>query len=301
MPITEAPWQGVPARERPCAARSTSRWCAPRPAHRALRPALPELPWGRGDLNVYDDCRRAVEGCQAIMHLGAVPWPSDHPRLRQEMDERGDALPPLDATARTNLLGSYNLMMAAVGAGVEVVVMTGSNCAYGHGYRISERPFPIRYLPLDEAHPSDVEDSYSTSKLLGEELLASFSRAYGLRTYVTRPSGICPPERLQRMAESVRPVAAWSDWMWGYVASEDLADLHRLILEQAQDLPPHDVYVANALDSSALEPSLELVERFRPDLVAVSGALRGHDAFFSSAKARADLGWSPERGWRRYR
>ena len=53
---------------------------------------LADLPWVRGDLNVYDDCRRAVEGCQAIMHLGAVPWPSDHPRLPRAGTARGFAL-----------------------------------------------------------------------------------------------------------------------------------------------------------------------------------------------------------------
>jgi len=38
-------------------------------------------------------------------------------------------------------------------------VMRGSNCAPGHGFCISQRPFPFRYLLIDEAHPSDIEDS----------------------------------------------------------------------------------------------------------------------------------------------
>ena len=260
---------------------------------------LSALPWVRGDLNVYDDCRRAVEGCGAIMHLGAMAWPSDHPQVRAEMAQRGQPLPAPEATVSTNLLGTYNLLRAAVEAGVGVVVMTGSNCAFGHGYRISARPYPFCYLPLDEGHPSDVEDSYSTSKLLGEELLASYSRAYGLRTYVSRPSGICPPERPRRMAETARPATGWSDWLWGYVASEDLADLHRLILEQAESLPRHDVFVANAPDTGALEPTRELIERYRPDLAEMGEGLQGHQAFFSSAKAQAKLGWRAKRGWRK--
>jgi UDP-glucose 4-epimerase len=189
--------------------------------------------------------------------------------------------------------------MAAVQAGVKTLVMTGSNCAFGHGYRISENPFPIKYLPLDEKHPSDVEDSYSYSKHVGEELLASFTRAYGIRTYVTRPAGICPPERLQRMAETAKPVTEWSDWMWGYVPSEDYAELQRIIMEKAESLPPHDVYVANGLDSTALEPSMELIAKYRPNLLSVA-KLEGHQAFFSTAKAQAVLGWSAKHSWRDY-
>ena len=197
-------------------------------------------------------------------------------------------------------VGTYYLLMAAVEAGVRTVVMTGSNCAFGHGYRISDRPFPFRYLPLDEEHPSDVEDSYSYSKLAGEELLASFTRAYGLRTYMTRPSGICPPERLQAMAANAKPVTGWSEWLYGYVPSEDLADLQRLILEGADDLPAHDVFIANGADTSLLEPPRDPIARFRPDLLPLAEGIEGHQALFSIDKARRMLGWEPQRGWRQY-
>jgi UDP-glucose 4-epimerase len=180
------------------------------------------------------------------------------------------------------------------------VVMTGSNCAFGHGYRISDRPFPIKYLPLDEEHPTDVEDSYSYSKLAGEELLAAFSRAFGVRTYITRPGGICPPERLQRMAAQVTLPTAWSPWMWGYVPSEDLAEMQRLILEQSDALPPHAVFVANGLDTTLMEPTREVVARLRPDLLPMAEGLVGHQALFSTTKAQLMLGWTPGHTWRDY-
>jgi nucleoside-diphosphate-sugar epimerase len=258
-----------------------------------------DLPWIRGDLNVYEDCRRAMEGVDLVQHLGAVPSPSDHPQVRASRQAQGLPEQTFDATMHTNIMGTYYLLMAAVQAGVRTMVMTGSNCAFGHGYRISERPFPIQYLPLDENHPSDVEDSYSYSKLVGEELLASFTKAYGLRTYVTRPSGICPPARLQRMAETAAPITAWNEWMWAYVASEDLAELQAMIMEKADALPKHSVYVANALDSSALEPSLEIVAKFRPELIPVS-KLSAHQALWSTAKAQAEVGWMPKHSWRDY-
>ncbi len=258
------------------------------------------LPWVQGDLNSYDDCLRAVEGVQVIQHLGAMPYPTDHPRIRAEMEASGLDLPSFDATMRTNILGTYYLMQAAVQAGVQVVVMSGSNCALGHGYRISDEPFPIHYLPIDEEHPTAVEDSYSYSKLAGEELLASFTRAYGIRTYVTRPSGICPPERRKAMAENARPATEWNDWLWGWVASEDVARMHRMIVETAETLPPHDVYFLNGADTTALEPTMELIERFRPDLLPKVRELEGHQAFFSCEKARRAFGWEPRYTWREY-
>ena len=110
--------------------------------------------------------------------------------------------------------------------------------------------------------------------------------------------GICPPERRRAMAENATPVTAWSPWMWGYVASEDLAILHRLLLEKADSLPMHDVYIANALDTSILEPSREVIARFRPDLLPVLRDMEGHRAFFSTAKAKEAVGWVPTTSWR---
>jgi len=259
-----------------------------------------DLPWVQGDLNVFEDCQRAVEGVDCVQHLGAVVEPSDHPQIRAERAAQGLPEVPFDATMRTNIMGVYYLAMAAVQAGVKSVVMTGSVCAFGSGFRISQTPFPIHYLPLDEQHPSDVEDSYSYSKLVAEELLASFTRAYGLRTYVARTAGIYSPDRLQHMAQTRAPVSAWDEWMWAYISSEDLARLQCMIMEKADALPVHSVYVASSLDSAALEPSQEIVARFRPDLLPVS-RLAGHDGFFSPAKAQREVGWTPRRSWRDYR
>jgi len=258
-----------------------------------------DLPWIQGDLRDYDACVEAVKGVDAIQALGAVPGPSDHPGIAAARAERG--MPPQDfgATMSTNIMGVYYLLMAAVKEGIKTFVMTGSNCAYGHGFRLSDNPFPIKYLPLDEEHPSDVEDSYSYTKLVGEELLAQFTRAYGIRTYVTRPSGITPPERLKAIAENIKPVESWTDWMYAYVPSEDLAELQKMIMEKADSLPKHSVYVANGLDSTCLEPTMDIVRKFRPDLVDVC-KMEGHDAFFSIAKAQREVGWTPKTGWRDY-
>ncbi len=253
------------------------------------------LPFIQGDLNSFEDCQRAVEGVDAVQHLGAQPGPVDHPAHRARAAEQGI---PFDATFKTNMLGTYYLMHAAVQAGVRTVVMSGSNCALGHGFRISGTHIPVEFLPIDENHPCYPEDSYSFSKRCGEDLLASYTRAYGIRTYVTRPAGISPQERRTQMAENAKPTTAWTPWLWCWVGSEDVASAHRLLMEKSETLPPHDVYFLNADDTSALEPSRELVERFKPELLPKAETLAGHQSFITCDKLKNAVGWRHETTWR---
>jgi nucleoside-diphosphate-sugar epimerase len=262
------------------------------------RPAAADRwPWVPGDITSFEDCLRATEGVAAVHHVGANPWASDHPESRESYAKRGV---PFDDTMRTNIMGTYYLLQACLQHRVGVFVMTGSNCALGHGGRISDQPFPVKYLPIDEDHPSDVEDSYSYSKHVGEELLASYSRAYGIRTYALRSAGICPLERRQQTAQHAGPAGGWNPWMWAWVSSEDQAVAHRLLMEKADQLPPHGVFFCNADDTTALEPSRELVEKYRPDLLPVVRDLKGHDSFLSSRKLREAVGWEHTLSWREF-
>src|SRR5262245_44072654 len=49
-----------------------------------------------GDLTCFDDCQRAVAGSRAVIHLGAIPYPVDHPDVVKEAREQGRELPPWD-------------------------------------------------------------------------------------------------------------------------------------------------------------------------------------------------------------
>ena len=257
---------------------------------------LRRWPWVRGDITVYDDCLRAVgEGVDAIQHIAAQPGPTDHPEFQANAEAKGI---PFDATMKSNIMGTYYLLRAALARKVGIFVMTGSNCALGHGFRISKQPFPFEYLPVDEEHPTDPEDSYSFSKRVGEELLASYTRAYGIRTYALRSAGICDAERRKSMAESVRAVQGWNPWLWAWVGSEDMASAHRLLMEKAEKIEPHGVFFCNGDDTSVLEPSRELVERFNPKLLPLVRDLEGHASFFSNKKLRQTVGWAPRTSWR---
>ena len=258
--------------------------------------AAERWPWVQGDITSFDDCMKATAGgVEAIQHLAAQPGPSDHPKSREQNEKRGV---PFDQTMRSNIMGTYYLLQAALARGIGIFVMTGSNCALGHGSRISSREFPFRYLPIDEEHPSDVEDSYSYSKLAGEELLASYTRAYGIRTYALRSAGITPPERRADMARNAGPATGWNPWLWCWVGSEDVASAHRLLMEKAQAIEPHGVYFCNGNDTTALEPTRELVERLKPELLPLLRDVEGHESLISNKKLRQALGWEHRTSWR---
>jgi nucleoside-diphosphate-sugar epimerase len=257
------------------------------------------LPWVQGDITVYEDCLRSLGSgsFDAIQHVAAQPNPTDHPGQRERSSERGL---PFDTTMRSNILGLYYMLQAALENDVEIFVMTGSNCALGHGYRISDKPFPTKFLPVDETHPSDVEDSYSYSKLAGEMLLESYTRAYDMRTYSVRSAGICNEERRRAIAANVKPVESWNPWLWAWVGSEDVASAHRLLMEKAGEITPHGVFYCNGDDTTVLESSKELVRKFRPDLLPLVRDLDGNASFLSNQKLRQVVGWEHKTSWREY-
>ena len=195
---------------------------------------------------------------------------------------------------KTNIMGTYYLMKAAVEAGVKTVgddrlqLRLWALRLWRHG-----RLLPGALSAARRKHPSACVNSYSWSKFAGEDLLHTFTRAFGIRTYITRPAHICDEAKRRDMAATVKPATEWSGGLWGWVASEDLAELQLRIQQAANDLPLHDVFVGNNLDTEALEPTMELIERFRPELLPVTHGLTGYDALFSSAHVEEMLGWLP--------
>jgi nucleoside-diphosphate-sugar epimerase len=268
-------------------------------SRREPSPEIKHWPWVRGDITNYEDCLRGLTsgGFDAIQHLAAQPNPTDHPGIRARSAEQEL---PFDTTMRSNIMGLYYLLQAALSKDVGVFVMTGSNCALGHGYRISDKPFPFEYLPVDEKHPSNVEDSYSYSKLAGEMLLAAYTSAYDIRTYAVRAAGICNEERRKAIAANAKPVESWNPWMWAWVGSEDVASAHRLLMEKAADIAPHGVFYCNGEDTTALEPSQELIRKFHPDLLPLVRELDGNASFLSNKALRQTVGWEHKTSWRIY-
>lgn len=252
-----------------------------------------------GDLTDFEACQQAVAGSEAIIHLGAIPWPVEHPVWRERIPAA--LTMPWDETFRVNTMGSYYLMEAAKRAGVKTVVAITSNCVLGHGFRISSKPFPTAYLPIDEAHPYDPEDSYSLSKLLTEEIMAAYSRTYDIRCYAIRPATVFRPEMMTSYAKSYTEPTSWSEWMFGYNDIRDVARAIHQCLDAAPSLPLFDAFYINAADTLVLEDTRAVIERLQPQLAPLTSSLVGRQAMISFAKAERAFGYKPQYSWTMYR
>jgi UDP-glucose 4-epimerase len=243
------------------------------------RSARTDAPFVRGDLNAPEDCRRAVEGVDVVVHIGANNW-----------------LGP--DTFRNNTVGTYNLLEAMRQAGVRRMVFASSNCALGHCAPVSGRFLPDR-VPIDETHPSRVEDEYGLSKVVNEETLAAFARGHGIESFSLR-LGWCwgPGEYRWRFEKPFEP-ANHAGGFWCYVDMRDVAQAFRKALH-APAMPKAACVTAyiNAADTMADEPTAELLARFYPSLAEQAGALQGHESVFSVRTAREAFGYAPEYTWR---
>lgn len=232
-----------------------------------------------GDLTIPDDCKRAVDGADAIVHIGANNWLSPD-------------------TFRNNTLSTYYLLEAARETGIKRMVFASSNCALGHCAPVSG-PFIPDSLPIDERHPSRVEDNYGLSKLVNEQTLDAFARGYGIESYALRLAWCWGEEEHRWRFEKPFAAENHTGGFWAWVDMRDVAQafrkaLHAPAMPKAACVP---LYI-NAADTMADELSADLVERFYPQLAERTAPLQGHQSLFSWQAANAEIGYLPQHTWR---
>jgi UDP-glucose 4-epimerase len=259
-------------------------------------PYKTDHPFLQGDLTCFEDCQKAVEGADAVIHLGAIKFPTDPPSYAERAREWGRPVLPFDETMRVNTMGTWYLLEAARRVKVRTVVAATTNVVMGFK-SLSENASYIQYLPIDEEHPLYPDYSYGLSKRFDELMMDAFTRNYGLRTYALRPAVICRTERLRALAENDQPTSEWAVDLWGYEDIRDMARAFRMCMEAAEEMPAHAVFYINAPDSRVREDSIELVRRFRPQLLDKPIHLEGRQSLISAAKAKKFFGWEAEHSW----
>ena len=231
----------------------------------------PNLTYVQADITDYDAMVTAFKGCDAVVHMAAIPAPGYHPD---------------QVVHNNNVVGSYNVLRAAVEVGIQRVCQASSVNAAGLAYSRWPR---FDYFPLNEEHPTYNEDPYSLSKWICEEQGNSFARRYENMVIASMRFHWVVPDRdtaVQAKAYSQTEAAAKN--LWGYVLSE--ASARACLLSLTADFKGHEVFYIVAPDTIADIPSLELKQKFFPD-VEVRGDLGGNKSFFDSTKAERLLGW----------
>ena len=199
-----------------------------------------------GDLRDISAVRQAVQGMDAVLHLGALS---------------SDRAGPAEDVLTINVQGTWNVLLACVEAGVERLVYFSSVNALGcvGGHRAAG------YLPIDDAYPRHPLSPYQLSKHLSEEACRSFSDRHGLVTVCLRPVFVTDPAHYDRWRAPRQQGS--SEWAkveyWAYVDVRDVCDA--ALLGLTAENVTHDAFLLTADDTTQETPTAELVDRYYPD------------------------------------
>lgn len=260
------------------------------------------------------DLHQLKSGCKnhdAIIHLAAVPGP-------------GRATP--EQLIHDNVIGTVNVLEAAVAANIPKVVFTSSGAV--HGFTFQKKEIKPNYLPLDEEHPCEPEDEYGLSKLLAEITCKRYSKAFGIQTiclrlgnnwYLDRPGaeiavrsgwgksfgGNVEKLWLQRYCKTIEDDGS-TDWpipgpppplkvLWEVTDARDAAQAVRLAVEKDDIL--HDVFLTTGNETCSTLSTHDLITRFFPQ-IPLKKSLDGFASLWSNDKAARLLGYRPKYSWR---
>ncbi len=129
------------------------------------RDTVKETDFVDGDLRLRSDAARAFEGrrIDVVMHFAASCYV-------------GESMQDPAKYYANNVLGTLNLLDVMRVVGVERLVFSSTCGTYGD---------PIA-LPMNEDHPQQPVNPYGMSKLTAERAMADYGRAYGLCTVALR-------------------------------------------------------------------------------------------------------------------
>ncbi|MEM9366197.1 MAG: SDR family NAD(P)-dependent oxidoreductase [Planctomycetota bacterium] len=128
-----------------------------------------------GDIRDAGNVRRAMDGCDVVLHLAAliaIPYSYVAP----------------DSYVRTNIDGTLNVLEAARTLGTPRVVHTSTSEVYGTAMRV----------PIDEEHPLQGQSPYSATKIAADKLAESYYRSFDLPVVTIRPFNTFGPRQSTR-------------------------------------------------------------------------------------------------------
>jgi nucleoside-diphosphate-sugar epimerase len=230
----------------------------------------PNVTFIAADITHYADCEQALRGCDALVHLAAIPSPQGFPDYEVH---------------NNNVVGSYNALSAAARLGIQRVCQASSVNATGLSYSRWPR---FDYFPLNEEHPTYNEDPYSLSKWICEQQAASFARRYEVMTIASLRFHWVVPERVTAARQGSNDGEMMAKQLWGYTALD--ATARSCLLSLNANFKGHEAFYIVAPDTMMDVPSLALKQQFFPD-VPMRGDLSGQRGFFDCSKAARLLGW----------
>lgn len=230
------------------------------------------------DLTDMSQVSEALHGCDALVHLGAIPTLGTHP------DE---------VVFANNTQATFTVLQAAESSGVVRVGIASSIAIYGDAY--ATNPSGPLYLPVDEAHPLRVRDAYGLSKEVDERVAAMFCRRSSMSVAALRFHWVGAVEERdsERFGDRLDPEGL-APLLWGYVDVRDAAAACRLAIE-TDDLG-FEAFNITAADTLFTMPTGELIRRYLPE-TQMRHPMPGRSSAISIDKAERLLSWRPQHSW----
>ncbi len=258
-----------------------------------------------GDLTDPASLARAAEGCRYLFHVAADYrlWVPDPDRMMQ-----------------ANVAGTRALLLAAQAQGVERIVYCSSVAALGlvgDGTIADE---------TTEVHPEKIVGHYKQSKYHAEQAVLALVRDHAMPVVIVNPSTPVGPRDIKPTptGKMIRDAAtgrmpAYVETGLNIVHVDDVAEGHALALERGvvgekyilggEDFSLGALFAAVARAAGRTPPRVRLpiaplyplalaceaLARFgiEPMVTRETLAMARKKMFFSSAKARAELGYAP--------
>jgi len=128
-----------------------------------------------GDIRDPHGVKRAMSGCDAVLHLAAliaIPFSYTSP----------------DTFLETNIKGTLNVLQAAKELGIKRLIHTSSSEVYG----------TAQFVPITEEHRLLGQSPYSASKIGADQLAYSFYSSFDLPVVIVRPFNTYGPRQSSR-------------------------------------------------------------------------------------------------------
>jgi nucleoside-diphosphate-sugar epimerase len=229
----------------------------------------PSLPFILAEATDYEALVSAFAGCDALIHMAAIPSPGRHPD---------------HIVHNNNVVGSYNAMRAAAENGIMRICQASSVNAIGHAF--SRRP-RYDYFPIDENHPNYSEEPYSLSKWICEAQADAFARRFEEMSIASMRFHYVAPNMDQAISVYAN-FTEYGKFLWAWTQLDAAADACLLSVEKL--FRGHEVFYIVSPTTFSRTPSLQLAAKHLPN-VPITGDLSDHRSFFDSSKAGRVLGW----------
>lgn len=231
----------------------------------------------------YDELEtgKGAQVFDAVVHFAAVP------RMMMCADTE---------TWRVNVVGTYNVMEAALKLGVRKVILASSETTYGICF--SDGVTDPHQLPLTEDYDIDPMDTYGTSKKVNEVTARSLARRTGADIYALRIGNVVEPHEYAQnfLGYFANPEVRRRN-AFNYIDARDLGQIVDLCLKK--DGLGFQVFNACNSTNGMNLTNAELLQRFFPN-VPVTEALGDWDSLMSNRKVREVLGFRDQHDWRNY-